>query len=441
MIMKNDTILLLTPFEDCSQHRLTKHIPYKLVISVPIETCFYQPLQKIFSNVVLYDYWRRSVEIGINGVNNEIIELVKKEHPKYVLWISIGEYYEIKESTFEMIRKEKSIVIGWLFDVAIRFEYYSQWLIPYIDYFIVDDREVLVKFKELNAWATQAICTGPGIDVDWTTQNEMFDISFIGSFRANREQYINEIKKSNFSIHLFGESGGKFVSNEGMLKIYEASRINLNFSMNYTNTKLAIKARIFEVCLSGGFLLTEYFPGIEDYFEIDREIVCFTNSQEMLEKIEYYLNHDDERRKIAKAGWERANREYSAFRILSRVFQEIENDMQNGKGRTPQKLTMPRKIRKRVSDFYFTWGKAYLEENYCGFWKDTLQLSLSYDLFNLKARYYYISGLLPLPLRIRLLHMYHLFEKYSRITTYGRWAESIPALRGIKRHIKEHFYM
>ncbi|MEE9913617.1 MAG: glycosyltransferase [Deltaproteobacteria bacterium] len=393
--MINETILLLTPYEDCSQHRVAKRVSYRLVLSVPIHFCFFLPLQDMFSRIILYDYWKRCLEVGIEGANQEITEIVRKEQPKYVLWVAIGQYYEVKLSTFDAIRKEGSIVVGWLFDVNIRFHYYSKWLVPYVDYFIVDDREAVGKFRTLGAWATQAICTGKAMELDWSMPKEIHEISFVGRFYGNRRDYIKKIQDMNFPIHLFGASAGKFVTYQEMNHIFSTSKINLNFSMDFKNQKLAIKARIFEVCLAGGFLLTEYFPGIEAHFDLGKEIVCFTNTREMIEKITFYLHHEEERRLIAKAGWERARKEYSAYRILFRVFQEIEEDISNGIKRVPAKRSMPFYMRRRVSKFYRDWGQAFLAENHYGLWKDALALSISYNPLSIAAWFYRMISLLP----------------------------------------------
>jgi len=51
----------------------------------------------------------------------------------------------------------------------------------------------------------------------------------------------------------------------------------------------------------------------------------------MIDKITYYLDHDEERQAIAQAGWKRATGEYTSFHIMSRVFCEIEEDSSEGK--------------------------------------------------------------------------------------------------------------
>lgn len=433
--MIDETVILLTPFEDCSKHKLAKHTRSNLIVSVPIDVCFYQPIKNIFKKAILYDYWKRIVEIGLNGINKEIIELVRREHPKYVLWVAIGEYYEIEESTFVEIRNEGSVIVGWFFDVDIRFDYYSKWWVPYIDYFVTDDVEAVPKFRKLGAWAMQAVCTGKAMELDWSSQNEIYEMSFVGSLRANRKQYLNEIKNRNLPITLFGLSWGKFASHEEMLKIFAGSRINLNFSMNYTNAKLAIKARIFEVCLAGGFLLTEYFPGIEDYFEIDKEIVCFRNAEEMVEKIKYYLNNDEERRAIAKAGWERATNEYSSFHIMHKIFQEIEKDVASCRKSEHQELSMPMDIKKRVSEFYLEWEKAFFAEDYKYLGKDAMALSLSSNPRSVGiwfwSHFYYVVSLSPFFIRSSYFKFSEFSEKFYKLLSQG--LASIPYLRKIKR--------
>ena len=69
--------------------------------------------------------------------------------------------------------------------------------------------------------------------------------------------------------------------------------------------------RIFEVTGCGSFLLTEFFDNLEDFFEIGKEIETFRDSDEMLRKIRYYLDHPDEREAIARRGQERCLRDYS----------------------------------------------------------------------------------------------------------------------------------
>lgn len=411
--MINETIVLLSPYEDCSKHRLSQYVG--LWLSVPFDECFYQPLQKIFSKVILYDYLKRMVEVGVTGVNQEIIKLVSENRPKYVLWAAFAEGYEVQESTFDAIRQKGTKIVGWFFDDEVRFDFYSKWWVPHLDYVVTNDSEAVPKYRELSAWVTHGIPdTGSAPKREQWDVKEKYDVSFIGSTQADRLQYIQALKGRNIPVHLLGARWGGFVPYEEMMEIFGTSKINLNFSKTYKYMKFGIKGRIFKVCLSGGFLLTEYVPGIEKFFEIDREIVCFHNQEEMVDKVIYYLNHDEERRAIARAGWKRASAEYTSSHIVSRVFQEIEKDSSTGQKSSQNELRMPGRVRKRVSNDYLKWGRAFLLENYRGLWKDALALSTAYYPSHIRAWFWRIIGSLPSFGRLSLIKPYIAAAKLRR---------------------------
>ena len=435
--MINETIILLTYYfnQEDRSHRLLKNIMENYSgCYLPFDLYLYEPLQRIFSKAILYDYLMRTAEIGVKAVNEEIIELVRRENAKYVLWTSF--YYDIQQSTLDIIRKEGTVVVGWFFDDEWRFDEYSKWWIPYLDYCVTNAIEVVPKYRELGAQVIQTIPnTGRAINRDWSSIEERYDVSFVGSrFYADREQYINELGDRNIPIHLFGEGWGGYIPFEEMIDIFKYSKINLNFSKDWRLGKLQIKGRIFQVCMADGFLLTEYVPGIEKYFKIDKEIVCFHDTKEMIDKINYYLEHDEERRAIAQAGWKRATGEYTSFHMVSKVFNEIEKHIvANDKESNPhlQKLKMPMRIRRIPAQYHFQWGRTFLEENYKGLWKDELALSISYNPFNIKAWGYYIIGFSPYSVRLTLFRLYRIL--YSRL-------RSIPYLRRIKQYFTKRLF-
>ncbi|MBI3611420.1 MAG: glycosyltransferase family 1 protein [Nitrospirae bacterium] len=444
--MTNETVLLLTPVENYSEHRLAKHIYDYLLVPVRFDKYFYEPLQQIFSRVVLYDYLKRMMEIGVVGMNQEIIELVIKEHPKYVVWNTMY-WHGIRESTFELMRKEGSVIAGWFLDDEVGtagFSNYSKWWIPYIDYFVTNAMTAVPKYRALNAKVIHTIPnTGIAFDRDWSTVEEKYEVSFVGRKYYDREQHIDELRKRNIRVDVFGREWeqGKHISYEEMISIFKTSKINLNFSKVWGDQK-QIKGRVFEVCLAGGFILTEYVPGIENYFEVDKEIVCFHSSEEMIDKIIYYLNHDAERRAIARAGWKRATSEHTCYHMFSKVFNEIERDIATqGKknGSLFQEPKMPIQMRKNFSNYYLNWGMALLKENYTDFWKDTLALSISYNPSNVRARiYYYIGNFFPSFMRSFLFGLFNVLGKLYKIA-YSM-LRSIPFIVKIKQGLEKKFF-
>ncbi|MFC2070203.1 glycosyltransferase [Chloroflexota bacterium] len=445
LIKIDDKIILLSMMEDCTQHRLARYIEGNLQMNTPMDILFYQPLQDVFSGVIQYDFIRRMAETNIRGINDEIIALVKKEKPKYVLWIST--MYEIMESTLDAIRQEGSIVVTWFGDDEYRFGHYCKWWLPHIDYCVTHDPESVPRYEALGSRAIFAFpCEGVPVQRDWSKIEEKYEVSFIGrKSKTNREQQISEIMNMNIPVSAFGRGwDGGFVTLEEMVDIFRTSKINLNFAG--TGVRKGIKGRMTFICMAGGFLLTEYIPGLEDYFEIGKEIVCFNDTEEMIDKINYYLSHDEERRAIARAGWTRAVNEYTPTQMMSRIFTEIENDIATGEEKEqPVKMKMPIWVKNSPSQYYFQWGRAYMEAGYEDLWKDTLALALSSNPFNISAGYYSIIGLFPSSVRPLFFKLYLPFRAARKL--FGKvivrlliWSNSIPGLNILKRNVSKKLH-
>ena len=130
------------------------------------------------------------------------------------------------------------------------------------------------------------------------------------------------------SIDLPAKIVGGILSDRAMIDLYSRSKINLGFS-TCGNTHLAekrilqIRLRDFEVPMSGGFYMVEYMEELEEFFTIGEEIVCYTDPEDLADKIRYYLAHDEERERIRLAGMRRARGEHTWHQRFQAVFQEI----------------------------------------------------------------------------------------------------------------------
>ncbi|MBE5923095.1 MAG: glycosyltransferase [Lachnospiraceae bacterium] len=94
-----------------------------------------------------------------------------------------------------------------------------------------------------------------------------------------------------------------------MPKIFKCSKINL--SMTNRPIRTGMPLRMFDTMGAGGFLLTNYQAEIPEYFEIGRDLEVYESQEDLLNKIAYYLEHDDERIQIAKNGQEKVKNEHS----------------------------------------------------------------------------------------------------------------------------------
>jgi hypothetical protein len=86
------------------------------------------------------------------------------------------------------------------------------------------------------------------------------------------------------------------------------------------NIETSLIVRHFEITAHGGFMLTYPTPELGQYFEIGKECEVFYSEADLLDKIEYYLSHPDQRYEIAAAGQRRTLAQHlTSHRIRSLV--------------------------------------------------------------------------------------------------------------------------
>jgi len=151
------------------------------------------------------------------------------------------------------------------------------------------------------------------------------DVSFIGQKYGRRPLIIETLRKSGIDVRAFGkgwESGE--ISQEEMIRIYSRSRITLGFAgVGDSDEIFCLKGRDFEVPMSGGFYLTQYHPELEHWFEIGKEIACYSNIDDLTEKIHYYLAHPEEAQEIRENGRRRALRDHTWAGRFEHVFRAM----------------------------------------------------------------------------------------------------------------------
>lgn len=135
----------------------------------------------------------------------------------------------------------------------------------------------------------------------------------------------------HFSVNLYTRSDASTlpkVHNRGgastlteMPKVFQASKINLNMTMRPIETGLSL--RVWDVLGCGGFLLTNYQAELPSYFEIGKDLDAYESLPELLEKVQYYLTHEEERIEIAIHGYEKTARLHSYENRLAEMIQMI----------------------------------------------------------------------------------------------------------------------
>jgi spore maturation protein CgeB len=162
------------------------------------------------------------------------------------------------------------------------------------------------------------------------------DVSFFGSPYPNRSTFFKRLADAGVGFRLWGRGWEADTSLSGYCtprsvgtvhkrRVYCGSKINLDLPAGHQQIN-AISSRAFEVLCCGGFALVEYRRDVERFFEIGREIDVFRTVDEAIEKIGYYLDHHDERVRIARNGRQRVLGDWTIEKMAARMVSIVEKE-------------------------------------------------------------------------------------------------------------------
>lgn len=91
--------------------------------------------------------------------------------------------------------------------------------------------------------------------------------------------------------------------------VFKRSPINLNISLR--SILAGIPLRGFDIMGAGGFLLTNYQSDFLNFFVPGEDFDYFESRDDLLDKIDYYLKHDEERQQIAINGFNKISQNHT----------------------------------------------------------------------------------------------------------------------------------
>ena len=99
--------------------------------------------------------------------------------------------------------------------------------------------------------------------------------------------------------------------------VFRCSKINLNITSKTITS--GIPLRVFDILSCGGFCMTNYQPEIAEYFVDGEDIVMYSSMEDLVEKVAYYLEHDEEREQIARNGYEKLKRNHDLGMVVKEM--------------------------------------------------------------------------------------------------------------------------
>ena len=82
---------------------------------------------------------------------------------------------------------------------------------------------------------------------------------------------------------------------------------------------------VLKMCLF--FLLTNYTPGLEILFTIGKNIITYNDKLDLIDKIKYYLNNEDERNEITKNSFNHVKENHTYNNRAKQLVEIIKNEL------------------------------------------------------------------------------------------------------------------
>lgn len=304
-------------------------------------------IEKITDEVV--PFWMDDYLKDRDLLHQDLMKFVEKENPDAIFFLLMKD--EVSLETLDQL-KRNYITIHWFGDDTWRFECFARQLAPHFTYAVTTDKFSLEKYKEIGCdnvimsqWAAYDVIQNFEVEsVDYK-----YDITFVGASSGYRKWIVQKLAKAGFQVECFGNGWPNgIVSFEEMEEIFHTSRINLNISNSVSydircltgsikslrefvgskvkkgkKTAEQIKARNFEIPAFGGFQLTNYVPGIEDYFHIGQDISVYSGIDDLILQAKYFLKNESLRREIALKGYRSVVGRHTYVQRFQDVFEVI----------------------------------------------------------------------------------------------------------------------
>jgi len=267
---------------------------------------FIPALKNLGHEVVHFESWDRNLYPDFARLNKALLLTVKKETPDVLFTVQM--HYEIWIETLKII-KDSGIcaTVSWTTDDSWKYREVSRFIGGSYHAMTTTYPDKVMCYKRdgiHNILFTHWAAASDTLAEPLKSEDCKYKVSFVGAAHGNRTKRIEYLKKNGIEVDCFG-----FGWPAGSIPAHDIPVVMRNsiISLNFSNSKgeNQLKARTFEVPGAGGFLLTEYANGLEDYYLEGQEIEVFHDDAELVDKIIYYLKNPGKRDEIATKGYEK----------------------------------------------------------------------------------------------------------------------------------------
>lgn len=173
-------------------------------------------------------------------------------------------------------------------------------------------------------------------------RNRDVDVVFVGAMFRNKLPLLAKVKKAfgrrfrlhglgSWKMHLYWQAKFGFpgwirpLDFAEFIPLYQRTKIGINVHNRGDYTVGGY--RMFELPANGVMQISDGGQFLPAFYEPGKEVVGYTDADDLIDKIRYYLAQDAEREAIARAGYRRAMRDHRMALRLGQAGELIERGM------------------------------------------------------------------------------------------------------------------
>jgi spore maturation protein CgeB len=162
-------------------------------------------------------------------------------------------------------------------------------------------------------------------------------ISFVGSFHpvhSTRVEWL-EYLCSRFQVKVWSAHTKDLPAASPILRAHVGSAWRIEMYQVFRDSLLTLNhhgaippyannLRLFEATGVGTLLVTDWKANLHEMFEPGKEVIAYRSAEECAELVKYYVEHDEERQAIARAGQQRTLRDHTHYKRMQRLVEIIQ---------------------------------------------------------------------------------------------------------------------
>lgn len=182
-------------------------------------------------------------------------------------------------------------------------------------------------------------CCDPDVFAPGPEGDTHYELLFVGNSRKVFRKILRDLLPTPYDLSVYGTHWrglipsscikGQNIPNCVLSQTYRSCDILLNDHWDDMRDKGFISNRLFDGLASGAFIITDKVKGLDEV--LPGCVVAYSDREDLKQKVQYYMEHPEERREIAARGQEIVRSEHTFMSRVSRMIAFIESQREEAR--------------------------------------------------------------------------------------------------------------